>query len=184
MSVTLESLSVAFTADAAPFLSAAAKLEERVTALAQSVSGMEVAFAAAGSNAGAGLAEGLLSRLPQVTAAARALADAAAGALRGALQIHSPSRVTRLAGEQFDRGFAEGIAACLDEARAGADRLAMTAAGELTAAGSASCGAAARESGDIRITIPIELDGYVLTTAVLDGIRELQSMSGRQEVIL
>lgn len=67
------------------------------------------AASSAGRAFAAGLASGIRSGQSGVISAAVAVASAAAAAARSALAIHSPSKVTRELGENFDLGFIRGI---------------------------------------------------------------------------
>ena len=62
-----------------------------------------------GSYFAAGIATGILSGLPAIIAAATLVANAAVDAMNKALEISSPSDVTKDTGYWFDRGFAKGI---------------------------------------------------------------------------
>lgn len=62
-----------------------------------------------GRSFASGLASGIQAGRSAVIAAAISVANAAAQAARSALQINSPSKVTRALGEGFDEGFAVGI---------------------------------------------------------------------------
>lgn len=63
----------------------------------------------AGEQVGQGFANGMWNMVATVQEAAKGLADAAKGGLEGALDIHSPSRVTEKLGAYVDAGFARGI---------------------------------------------------------------------------
>lgn len=84
-------------------------------------------FRSAGANMGQALADGLLSKLGAVQAAANRLAQAAAAAVRAAAAIRSPSRVfLRLGsymGEGLELGLADSRSAIISEARAIVDGL-------------------------------------------------------------
>lgn len=63
----------------------------------------------AGSNAGRGFVNGIGSWVSRAANKAWELANAAANAIKGALNINSPSKVTMKFGGYFSEGFAEGI---------------------------------------------------------------------------
>lgn len=91
--------------------------------------------AAAGQNAGQGLANGILSKRGTIVAAATSVANAAAAALRSALQIHSPSRVTQKIGVFTGEGFRIGLESSLKDAVRTAENIAgsLNLAPKLTA---------------------------------------------------
>ena len=67
-------------------------------------------FNTMGQNIGQGLANGIRSKISEVEAAARELANAAAAATAATLDINSPSRVLRKLGSFGGEGFVEGLA--------------------------------------------------------------------------
>ena len=84
-------------------------------------------FYSAGSNMGAGLLDGINSKLTQVENAAARLANKAAEAVRVASQIHSPSRVWAKIGGFMGEGLANGIRATTSAVRLSSMNLASTA---------------------------------------------------------
>lgn len=76
-----------------------------------------------GANAGAGFAMGLRSKIPQVEAAAKAVAEAAKAAMRLTLDEHSPSRAMKRIGDFAGMGFEIGLTESLDRAVNGAQRI-------------------------------------------------------------
>ena len=123
-----------------------------------------------------------------MTAAAKALADAAAGALRGALDIHSPSRVTFQAGVFFDEGLLSGIMSSANRVEREAQLLGLSAAQALrqpavsqpvSPVSPAPAAAAAAPLGDMSITIPLEIDGYRLGVAAIESINRVAGGTGR-----
>ena len=81
-------------------------------AMQQAVSAMNSAAGqaqAAGANMGAGFLAGLNSMAGAIIGRAQSIANAAAAAMRSALRIHSPSRVTTEIGGYFGKGLAQGI---------------------------------------------------------------------------
>jgi tape measure domain-containing protein len=68
-----------------------------------------VSMKTTGSNFGAGFASGISSAYSSVVSAAKSLAKSAADTVKGWLDIHSPSRLTRGFGKFFGQGLALGI---------------------------------------------------------------------------
>jgi len=177
--LTLEELSVVYTADVQPALDAIRSLMLTLSETAGELSHMEGAFTQAGSDAALGLARGILSSREQVLSAARELASVAADALRSALQIHSPSRVTEEMGAHFTSGLANGIlgsAAALSEAPAFAPQSAAFFAS------SPAFENVTPAQENIHITVPIEVDGYQLGVAAIEGINRVSRATGRAEL--
>lgn len=193
--MTLEELSVRFSADISPFSAAVASLTGVISAANAQVDSMAAHFQAAGSSAGAGLSNGILAQRGAVVAAAQAVAAAAAAALRGALQIHSPSRVTFEAGTLFDEGLLQGIAGSAGRVEKAAGLVGDQAAQALEipqlaqqlplpvqSAAPLSSAAQTGESAPVSITIPLEVDGYQLGVAAIEGINRVANGSGRIEL--
>lgn len=186
--MTLDELSVSFTADISGFAAAVGRLSALISSAADQADAMAGRFSAAGAAAGDGLANGILARRSAVTAAAKALADAAAGALRGALDIHSPSRVTFQAGVFFDEGLLSGIAGSANRVEREAQLLGLSAAQALrqpavsqpvSPVSPAPAAAVDAPLGDMSITIPLEIDGYRLGVAAIEGINRVAGGTGR-----
>lgn len=81
-------------------------------AMQQAVSAMNSAAGqaqAAGANMGAGFLAGLNSMAGAIIGRAQSIANAAAAAMRSALRIHSPSRVTTKIGSYTGEGMAIGL---------------------------------------------------------------------------
>lgn len=188
--MTLDELSVVFSAEVAPFENAVARVTALLPGAADAVDGLATHFESAGLQAAYGLRSGLLSGKSAVTAAAKAVADAAAAALRGALQIHSPSKVTFQVGQYFDKGLLDGIengVSAVENAAAGLGGSAVQALSgpALRAAGHAGTTESGRENAEnISITIPLEIDGYRLGVAAIDGINRVSRGTGRVELAL
>lgn len=194
--MTLEELSVRFSADISPFAAAMAQLGGLLSQAGAQADGMAAHFQAAGVNAGEGLRSGLLSQRGSVAAAAQALADAASSALRGALRIHSPSRLTFEVGRYFDEGLLQGIAGSAGRVEKEAGVLADRTASALSGAAlsqpveprasffAPASEAAAQPPAPISITIPLEIDGYRLGVAAIEGINRVSHGSGRVELSL
>lgn len=193
--MTLDELSIRFTADISAFSAAMASLTGLIGAANAQVDGMAAHFQAAGASAGAGLSSGILSQQGVVAAAARTLAAAASAALRGALQIHSPSRVTFEAGALFDEGLLQGIAGSAGKVEKAAGLVGDQAAQALEIpdfartlplpvqpAATAASAPPSGESAPISISIPLEVDGYQLGVAAIEGINRVTNGSGRIEL--
>lgn len=78
--------------------------------------------------AGEGMVAGLGSMQPAILAKARSIANNVAAAMRSALKIASPSRVTRQIGEQTGIGMALGISDTKEEIEKRARAVSLTAA--------------------------------------------------------
>ena len=195
--MTLEEISVLFTADIAPITAAANELTGLLSALDAQADALAARFYASGSQAAEGLRDGLLSRRSAISAAAQALASAASSALRNALSIHSPSRITYQVGAFFDEGLLRGISGSASQVEKEADALGRRAAAALEtpdfslpiptvqpASSVAAASAASLESLPISITIPLEIDGYRLGVAAIEGINRVTQGTGRVELTL
>lgn len=195
--MTLDELSVVFTADIAPFSAAVASVSSLLSAAADQADSLAARFTNAGIQAGEGLRQGLLSRRAAVADAARALADAAANALRNALGIHSPSRVAMAAGSLFDEGLIRGIAGSAGQVEKEAALLSDRASSALRAPEfppeavpspvSAPVPAAPSDANalsPISLTIPLEIDGYRLGVAAIEGINRVSQGTGRIELTI
>ena len=184
--MTLEELSVVFTADAAPFIQAVSAVEGASFQAVHAADSLADAFYQAGARAAQGLGQGILSHRETVAEAARTLAQAAADAMRSALQIHSPSRVTREMGLMFDRGFLEGILQEMPMAEQQSRALATRAAAALeeNTPAAAHAQACAPAAAPVHVTLPLEIDGYRLGMAVLENINRIMDATGRVELNL
>lgn len=85
----------------------------------------------AGIQTGEGFIKGLKSKYDEATKAAAGLGNGAVKALKTALDIKSPSRVTRGLGKFFTEGFSLGILDELDDAEDAAENVAFAAADAL-----------------------------------------------------
>ncbi len=195
--MTLEEISVLFTADIAPITAAANELTGLLSALDAQADALAARFYASGSQAAEGLRDGLLSRRSAISAAAQALASAASSALRNALSIHSPSRLTYQVGTFFDEGLLRGIAGSASQVEKEAAALGHRAASALeapdfslpilplqTAQAASAPTASSPDSQPISITIPLEIDGYRLGVAAIEGINRVTQSTGRVELSL
>ena len=191
----LEELSVVFSADIAPFTQAVSQISAMLPGVANAADGLADAFQAAGAQAALGLENGLLSRRGTVAAAARLVADAAADALRKALQIHSPSKITYETGVFFDEGLLRGIQDSAERVDREASALGVSAAQALQIPememplspqpvfGQAAAAPAEKEM-PISIQIPLEIDGYRLGLAAIEGINRVTQGTGRLDLKL
>ena len=192
--MNLEELSVTFLADISPFAAAMEQLSALLSGAAGQADQLAGQFYEAGARGGDGLAQGLLSRRGAVAAAAAALAQAASAALRGALQIHSPSRVTYEAGRFFDEGLLQGISSGAGQVEREAARLSTHAADALEMPENfpAVFSFPSREQNastpaeqllsQLSLTIPLEIDGYRLGVAAIEGINRVNGATGRVEL--
>lgn len=193
--MTLDELSVSFTADISAFASAVSQVSSLISSASAEADQLAAKFSAAGAAAGDGLRSGILSRRGAVMAAARAVAAAAATALRSALDIHSPSRVTYQVGAYFDQGLLEGISRSAAQVEKEAAQLGQSAARALAGpemspaavpfpAAAAPAAPAAGAESTISLTIPLEIDGYRLGVAAIEGINRVTQGRGRVELTL
>lgn len=194
--MTLEELSVIFSADISPFAAAMDQLSGIISQAGAQADQLAACFQSAGIQAGEGLRGGLLAQRGAVAAAAAALAGAAAGALQSALRIHSPSRLTYEVGRFFDEGLMHGIAGSAARVEKEAGNLGQRAADALSAPEIIqpiltpeflkSSQPAGMESAlsPISITIPLEIDGYRLGVAAIEGINRVTHGTGKIELLL
>ena len=194
--MNLEDLSVTFLADISPFAAAVEQLSGLISGAVGQADQLAAQLYDAGARGGDGLAQGLLARRGAVAAAAAALAQAASSALREALQIHSPSRVTYETGRFFDEGLLQGISGSAGRVEKEASLLGRHAAAalEMPHNFSASFPLPARESvasvpadpllSSLSLTIPLEIDGYRLGVAAIEGINRVNGATGRVELSL
>ncbi|MBQ4639350.1 MAG: hypothetical protein IJB69_02405 [Clostridia bacterium] len=184
--MTLEELSVVFSADIGPFADAVSAMEGLVGQAGQIADSLVNEFTQAGYQAAQGLQMGLLSGKGGVSAAAAALAQAASASLRDALQIHSPSRVTREMGQMFDLGFLNGLMEDIPQVERESRALGQRAAAALEgAAPVGSAGASwAQPAQPVHVTLPLEIDGYRLGLAVIENLNRITQSTGRLELKL
>ena len=186
--MTLEELQVRFTADIAPLSERLSALGDLLSAAGAGAEQLVSRFHGAGGSAGDGLASGIASRKSAVVSAARAVALAASEALRGALSIHSPSKVTLQSGERFTEGFTRGIEGGAMGVRRAVERLGDAAVSSLPAvAASAAPSQTAIASpalDRVSLTVPLYIDGYKLGVAAIDGINRVSRSTGGVELTL
>lgn len=196
--MTLDEISVVFSADTAPFSAAVGQVSALLTAASSEAAQLSGAFTAAGSAAGDGLSAGILARKSSVIAAAQAVASAAASALKSALAIHSPSRLTYQVGAFFDQGLLNGISAGAGQVEKEAASLGRSAADALSLPeipspdpsafslpnASAPSGEEQQSPAVISLTVPLEIDGYRLGVAAIEGINRVTNGTGRIELSL
>lgn len=177
--MTLEELSIIYTADVAPAMQSIYALVDAVQGAGDAMDGLAGDFESAGSQASQGLARGILSARDSVMAAARQVAMAAANALRAALDIHSPSKVTEQSGAQFGAGLAQGILHSTQVVERAVNGL---TGGFSPASVPLMQPVQGGGQGDIHLTIPIEVDGYQLGVAAINGINQVSRLSGKAEI--
>lgn len=178
--MTLEELSIIYTADVSAAMDAIRTLGDAVILSGRQAESMESAFSQAGMQSAQGLANGILSGRDAVISAARQVAEAASQALRAALSIHSPSKVTEETGVQFYQGLANGILLGTDTVSSAVHAMSADAGSLSRHADKLSL--QGEKTGDIHLTIPIELDGYQLGLAAIDGINRVSRVSGKSEI--
>jgi len=177
---------VVFSADLAPFTTAAQQLSGMLFALGSQADQWSAQFADAGRRAGAGLQMGLISQRDGIIAAARQVALSAAAALRGALQIHSPSRITYEMGKYFDEGLMQGILDGVGRVEQTAIHLSDRSIQSLSLPQPSASPTSSMDHAlsRIDITIPLEVDGYRLGVAAIEGINRVSGGAGRTELRL
>lgn len=191
--MTLEELSVRFTADAQPLIQTLNELSALVQSASEQAEALTSAYRVCGENAGNALALGLLSKKDTVVRSARLVADAAKNALKEALDIHSPSRVTMKMGQRFDEGFVKGLAAGranVQDAAAGIGDLSLDALSlpQMKALSAAPFAQNTEKSlsdtlnealRHLEITVPLEVDGYRLGVAAIRAMQQVSETTGR-----
>ena len=191
--MTLEELSVRFTADAQPLIQTLNELSALVQSASEQAEALTSAYRVCGENAGNALALGLLSKKNAVVQSARLVANAAKNALKEALDIHSPSRVTMKMGQRFDEGFVKGLAAGranVQDAAAGIGDLSLDAlslpqmkalsAAPFTQNTEKSLSDTLNEAlRRLEITVPLEVDGYRLGVAAIRAMQQVTETTGR-----
>ena len=191
--MTLEELSVRFTADAQPLIQTLNELSALVQSASEQAEALTSAYRVCGENAGNALALGLLSKKDTVVRSARLVADAAKNALKEALDIHSPSRVTMKMGQRFDEGFVKGLAAGranVQDAAAGIGNLSLDALSlpQMKALSAAPFAQNTEKSLSdtlnealrrLEITVPLEVDGYRLGVAAIRAMQQVSETTGR-----
>lgn len=193
--MTLEELSVVFSADIEPFTQAAAQLTAMLPGIAAAADQLTASFTRSGIQAGLGLKLGILSQRGAVTEAARSVANAAAEALKGALKIHSPSLITYQTGAYFDEGLLQGISDSAGRVEREAGALGKSTASALRLpevempVPVPSFSGFSKESPQIAempvsIQIPLEVDGYRLGLAAIEGINRVTRGTGRLDLKL
>ena len=168
--------------------SQAASAAGSVAAAADFSSGNDAAYSA-GANLSQGFANGILSRMGAVIAAANRVAAAATSRIQSALKIHSPSKVAFELGGNFGDGFAGGVLASVKAVERSAQAVSLAAASVApvqAAAGREGGGiesmvrAAVQESlGGTNIVVPLHVDGVKLGEASIRGINRVTRSAGR-----
>lgn len=195
--MTLEELSVVFTADIAPFVAAVQGVKQMAWEADGILGAMAASFSSAGYQAAAGLRQGLLAGKKGVVEAAAEVAAAAARALKDVLKIQSPSRVTAEAGQMFDAGFLQGLMDRLPQVEQATAALGARAADALQASvpdgvfppyhlqeRDGALPAAAGAVPPVNLTLPLEIDGYRLGMAVIENLNRITGSTGRVELTI
>lgn len=137
----------------------------------------------AGAQLSAGFASGVRSGGSVISAAVSSVVNSALSRMRSLLAIHSPSKVTMGFGGYFSEGFAEGIAGSASLAERAADTLSGTALSGLTSSLPDAFGAetspAGRAAENIRLTVPLYVDGMKLGEASIRGINAVTKSAGK-----
>lgn len=164
-----------------------ATVSRGMSGMVSTISSMQSQFYNSGYHASIGLANGINAGAGAAIAAAKRLANQIASTMRDALEIHSPSRVTREIGGYTTEGFVEGL---LDDIRAVKD--AAIRIGKTALPDYGSSGRAAYAGGyDLRkvydsqgcydtaytVVVPLEVNGreFAKATAIFTQ-KELDSM--------
>ena len=165
--MTLEELSVVFSADIGPFADAVSAMEGLVGQAGQIADSLVNEFTQAGYQAAQGLQMGLLSGKGGVSAAAAALAQAEMG-------------------QMFDLGFLNGLMEDIPQVERESRALGQRAAAALEgAAPVGSAGASwAQPAQPVHVTLPLEIDGYRLGLAVIENLNRITQSTGRLELKL
>lgn len=155
--------------------------------MASIVSSMQSQFYNSGYHASIGLANGINAGAGAAIAAANRVANQVASTMRNALQVHSPSRVTRRIGGYTTEGFIEGLLKDIRDVKEAALKLGRSA---VPSYGSSGCmayaggydpsyGGGCQEGygATYTIIIPVEMEGREVAKATAVFTREeLESM--------
>lgn len=98
-----------------------------ITSIVMTFSMMQPAMYASGVNMMMGLNNGMLAMLPTLLATATSIASQISSAIDSALQIHSPSRVTRKSGEYTGEGLDLGMQSKIPDIKATAYKMGTAA---------------------------------------------------------
>lgn len=128
-----------------------------VTAVISAINLKVPEFNTIGQNIGQGLANGIRSKIAEVEAAARELANAASAASAAALDEHSPSRVFTQQGSFAGEGLVNGMLMWVSEAGKSGSALANAAIVQLSDALNAASDIVTEELGDPTITPVLDL---------------------------
>lgn len=163
-----------------------------MSGIVSSVSSAQPQFYSSGYQASIGLANGINAGAGAAIAAANRLANQIASTMRDALEIHSPSRVTREIGGYTTKGFVEGLLDDIRDVRKAAVEIGKTAkpdygsSGRVAYAGGYDIGSEFGSQGCCgavyTIIVPLEVNGreFAKTTAVftqaeLDSMKEFKN---------
>ncbi len=155
--------------------------------MVSTVSAMQPQFYNSGYHASIGLANGINAGAGAAIAAANRVANQVASTMRNALQVHSPSRVTKEIGGYTTEGFVEGLLEDIRDVKEAALKLGRTAmpsyggSGRVAYAGGYNpgyeSGFGGRVGASYTIIVPVEMEGREIAkaTAVFTQ-EELDSM--------
>ncbi|MFF5993715.1 phage tail tape measure protein [Lysinibacillus sp. KU-BSD001] len=111
---------------------------EKIKTLTQTTSTELSSLRQVGRDAGQGLLEGLSSMQGPLQAKAQSIADSISSTIRSALQVRSPSRLTRKIGVNVGEGLVLGMDDMASKVAGAAQRLASTVEGNVSASSSTS----------------------------------------------
>ena len=103
------------------------KVARGISGMVSLVSAMQPQFYSSGYHASMGLANGINAGAGAAIAAANRVANQVSATMRSALQVHSPSRVTKKIGGYTTEGFVEGLLEDIREVRDAALRIGKAA---------------------------------------------------------
>lgn len=158
-----------------------------ISRMVSTVSAMQPQFYNSGYHASIGLANGINAGAGAAIAAANRVANQVASTMRNALQVHSPSRVTRKIGGYTTEGFVEGLLEDIRDVKEAALRIGRTAMPSYGGSGRAAyaggydsgyeSGFGGRAGAAYTIIVPVEMEGREIAkaTAVFTQ-EELDSM--------
>lgn len=135
------------------------------------VNTLQSQFYSAGVYASQGLARGVNAGAGSAIAAARNVANSVAATMRSALQVHSPSKVTTKIGEYASEGAAIGLLNMLSMVEKASTKVAQVMVPQPATvvrpayAGAASSYSDVSASRDMRIVVPVYLDGREIARA-------------------
>ncbi len=164
-----------------------AAVSSGMSSIVSTISSMQPQFYGSGYQASIGLAKGINAGAGAAITAANHLANQIASTMRAALDIHSPSRVTREIGGYTTEGFVEGLLDDIKAVKEAAVRIGKAAAPDYGSSGRVAYaggydlgnGSAFREcyGAVYKIVVPLEVNGREFAKAtVVYTQKELNSM--------